>query len=105
MNVVAVRSAILSDTAQWRSAAVRTDACAGVVADTTIPPHQFQGLWLPPVVEYGHLKDWFADLLRQAAAQSHGVAAALEEVLHELEDVDAEVMEQFVRLWIGRDRG
>lgn len=105
MNIVAARAAIASDTAQWRSASARTRAAAGLVADTSIPPHQFQGLWLPPVVEYGHLQAWAAELLREAAAQGDGIADALEAVLERLEDVDAEVLEEFARLWLGRGRG
>ena len=56
MNLVAARAALPSDAAQCRSAAGRTRAAGQLVENTTIPPHQFQGLWLPPVVEYGHLQ-------------------------------------------------
>jgi chorismate mutase len=105
VNLVAERAALASDAAQWRSAAGRTRAAGQLVENTTIPPHQFQGLWLPPVVEYGHLQGWFAGLLQQAATQTAGIAEALEEVLAELEQIDADTAEEFARLWLGRSRG
>lgn len=105
MNIATSRAAIASDTAQWRSATVRTGQAATLVANTTIPPHQFQGLVLPPVVEYGRLQDWFVSLLGEAVDQGDAIADALEEVLLELQHVDADVLEEFARLWWGRSRG